>query len=388
MVTSLYLTKVLPASMPSADLKTTVMVGPSVTMRWTAIPMATTAARIGMIQMTERRVRRGGSTVAWGRGSRPAESGMAALPLLACIPDQAGIEGLHGEHGEHHHRHEEHHPGPRLHRHERLELDEGHRERVDEDIEHRPPPDDLDQAIQPRAVVVALDRPALHGDQQIGQRHELPKRDHDTGHEHDEGEGPRARRVEENRAAHDGVGVGGHHGGRPQHGQDIGRDIADGRPDEERPRALHGIAAAPRELGAAARAVPRRVGPDGSRQQLTRLARHEPGLRSAPRRRAHFAPVTWAAPSAHSTRRQTSPGSKLTMMAGSRITRRPTAYIPVPGVTVASSAIFTRATRMPSIITSPIDHGFMKSAQRSNSATQWGAGGRRTARSTVSMNAM
>src|SRR5437867_3656751 len=112
MVTSLYLTKVLPASMPSADLKTTVMVGPSVTMRWTAIPMATTAARMGMIQMTERRVRRGGSTVAWGRGSVPPESDMAALPLLARIPDQAGIERLHGEHGEYDHRHEEHHPGP------------------------------------------------------------------------------------------------------------------------------------------------------------------------------------------------------------------------------------------------------------------------------------
>src|SRR5213594_3943119 len=241
MVTSLYLTKVLPASMPSADLKTTVMVGPSVTMRWAAIPMATTAARMGMIQMTERRVRRGGSMVAWGRGSVPPESDMAALPLLARIPDQAGIKGLHGEHGEYDHRHEEHHPGPWLHRHERLELYEGHRKRVDEHIEHGPPPYDLDQTIQPGAIVVALDRPALHGDQQIGERHQLPERDHDAGHEHDEGEGPRARRVEEDRAAHDGVGVGRHHGGGPQHGQDIGRDVANGRPDEERPRALHGI---------------------------------------------------------------------------------------------------------------------------------------------------
>src|SRR6202171_2266610 len=130
MVTSLYLTKVLPASMPSADLKTTVMVGPSVTMRWTAIPMATTAARMGMIQMTEKRVRFGGSTVACGRGSRPVGSGMTALPVLARIPDQARVEGLHREHREHHHGHEEHHPGPRLHRHERLELNEGDGERI------------------------------------------------------------------------------------------------------------------------------------------------------------------------------------------------------------------------------------------------------------------
>src|SRR5256885_8464083 len=38
MLTSLYLTRVLPASRPSAALKTMVMVGPSLRMRWTAIP--------------------------------------------------------------------------------------------------------------------------------------------------------------------------------------------------------------------------------------------------------------------------------------------------------------------------------------------------------------
>src|SRR5436190_16033709 len=149
MVTSLYLTKVLPASTPAADLKTTVMVGHSVRMRWTAIPMATTAARIGMIQMTERRARFGGSTVAWGSGSRPVGSGMAALPVRARIPDQARVERFHGKHRQHHHGHEEHHAGPGLHRHERLELDEGDGERIHEHIEHGPPPNDLDQAIQP-----------------------------------------------------------------------------------------------------------------------------------------------------------------------------------------------------------------------------------------------
>jgi hypothetical protein len=60
----------------------------------------------------------------------------------------------------------------------------------------------------------------------------------------------------------------------------------------------------------------------------------------------------------------------------------------MPGDTEASSAIFTRATRMPSIITSLIDHGFMTSAQRSSSPTHKGAGGRLAARSTMSMNAM
>ena len=57
MFTSLYLMKVLPASMPWATLNTMVMVGPSLRMRWIAIPMATTAARIGMIQTTEIRMR-------------------------------------------------------------------------------------------------------------------------------------------------------------------------------------------------------------------------------------------------------------------------------------------------------------------------------------------
>jgi hypothetical protein len=44
-----------------------VMVGPSLKIRWIAIPMATTAARIGMIQTTEIRWRRRGTTVARGR---------------------------------------------------------------------------------------------------------------------------------------------------------------------------------------------------------------------------------------------------------------------------------------------------------------------------------
>src|SRR5882724_2958936 len=390
MVTSLYLTKVLPASMPSADLKTTVMVGPSVTMRWTAIPMATTAARMGMSQITERRARFGGSTVACGTGSRPVGSGMAALPVRARIPDQARVEGLHGKHRQHHHGHEEHHPGPGLHRHERLELDEGDGKGVDEHIEHGPPPDDLDQAVQARAVAIARHGPALHGDQEVRQRDQLPERDHDAGHEYDDGQRPRARRVEKNCATHDGVGIGRYDGVGPQHREDIGRDVANGRGDEERPRALDGIAAAPLELAAAARAVPRlhRSSLGGSRQQVARPAGDESGFRSAPHGGAHSAIAARDAASAHVTRFQTSAGSKLTMMAGRRTTSRPTAYIPIPGDTVASSAIFTSATRMPSIITSLIDQGFMTSAQRSSSPTHKGAGGRLAARSTVSMNAM
>ena len=74
-------------------------------------------------------------------------------------------------------------------------------------------------------------------------------------------------------------------------------------------------------------------------------------------------------------------------MAGNSTTRPPIAYIPMPASTVASSAILIRATRMPRIITSFIDHGCMWWLQRIISPTQSGAGGRRIAASTVSMKA-
>src|SRR5262245_32403666 len=104
MFTSLYLMKVLPASPPSAALKTMVMVGPSLRMRWTATPMATTAAKIGMIQMTEIRVRLFGTTVACGRLSRLLLSAMSVLLACARIPDQAGVERFSCDHGQHNHR--------------------------------------------------------------------------------------------------------------------------------------------------------------------------------------------------------------------------------------------------------------------------------------------
>ncbi len=70
MSTSLYLTKVFPASMPSAFLKTMVMVGPSVKIRWTAIPMATIAATRGMIQTTEKLIFFLGTVVVSGTAKR------------------------------------------------------------------------------------------------------------------------------------------------------------------------------------------------------------------------------------------------------------------------------------------------------------------------------
>src|SRR5262245_17524613 len=111
MFTSLYLMNVLPASMPSAALKTMMIVGPSLRMRWTAIPIATTAARIGMIQMTEMRVRFGGTTVACGRWSDSGESTIECPSFSWRIPDETRVEALRREHGQHHDRHEEDHAG-------------------------------------------------------------------------------------------------------------------------------------------------------------------------------------------------------------------------------------------------------------------------------------
>src|SRR5215475_1999214 len=115
MFTSLYLTAVLPASSPSALLNTMVMVGPSLRMRWIAIPSATTAARIGMSHTTEMRVRRCRVTVASGRGGSSTCLAMVSS-LGPSVPDQARIERLGRHHRQHHHRREEQHAGTRLDR--------------------------------------------------------------------------------------------------------------------------------------------------------------------------------------------------------------------------------------------------------------------------------
>jgi hypothetical protein len=73
----------------------------------------------------------------------------------------------------------------------------------------------------------------------------------------------------------------------------------------------------------------------------------------------------------------------LLRIAGNSSINTPTANMPMPASTLARSAILISATRMPSIITSVIAQGRERSAQRSMSPTQLGAGGRRTASSTI-----
>src|SRR5215467_10567774 len=166
--TSLYLTSVFPASIPSATFKRMVMVGPSVRIRSTAI----TAARMGMIHTMEIRELFFETTVACATSSR-SPSAMIALPGRAGIPDETGVEGHRGQHGQDDHRSEEDHARTGLHEHERLQLHERHREGVDEHVEHRPATDDLDQPIQPVAVA-SRDAP-LHRDEEIGEAISLPR---------------------------------------------------------------------------------------------------------------------------------------------------------------------------------------------------------------------
>src|SRR5215467_625616 len=158
--TSFYLTSVFPASIPSATFKRMVMVGPSVRIRSTAIPTAITAARMGMIHTMEIRELFFETTVACASSSR-SPSAMFALLRRAGIPDETGVEGHRRQHGQDDHPGEEDHTRAGLHGHERLQLHEGNGERIDEHVEHRPAPDDLDQTIEPSPVAVASRHAAL-----------------------------------------------------------------------------------------------------------------------------------------------------------------------------------------------------------------------------------
>src|SRR5262249_2419115 len=149
----LYSIFVFPASSPSADLKTMVICGPWPRMRVTATQVPASAATIGTIHTSDSRVCRLGTR----RDSEIMGSGMLNLSRAHRIPDQARIERLHRQHREHHDRCEEEETGRRLDGHERLQLHERGRERVDEHVDHRPATDQLDHAVEPDALCVVLD---------------------------------------------------------------------------------------------------------------------------------------------------------------------------------------------------------------------------------------
>ena len=137
MSTPLYWILVLPASKPSADLKTIVILGPSLRTLVTAIQTPASAATIGMIQTSDSRVRLLGTAFESGtEGIGVPRSGMLNLFRDCGIPDQPRIEGLDREHRQHHHRREKEQARPRLHRHQRLKLNQGRGEGVDENVDH------------------------------------------------------------------------------------------------------------------------------------------------------------------------------------------------------------------------------------------------------------
>src|SRR5271167_767946 len=106
--------RVLPASTPDALLTTMLIVGPALRMRCTAIPMATTAARIGMIHTTDIRKPFCRDTLASGRLLRSFSLGIAKFVRVCGIPDQARVEGFGREHGQYHHGGKEQHAWTRL----------------------------------------------------------------------------------------------------------------------------------------------------------------------------------------------------------------------------------------------------------------------------------
>src|SRR5258708_4340118 len=141
MFTSLKRMTLLPASMPCADLNTTVMVGPSLQTRSTAIPTATTAATIGTIHTIEMRVRLRGAVIACGRSRRPlSSSAIAVAPFGGPSPDQTGVERHGCKHGQNHYRGEEGHARAGLRRHGRRQLHQCYDECDDEHVQHGPAP--------------------------------------------------------------------------------------------------------------------------------------------------------------------------------------------------------------------------------------------------------
>src|SRR5205809_2001649 len=287
-----------------------VIFGPSARILVTATQTPAIAATIGTSQTTESRVRFLGTFLDSGTYGAWF-SGTLHLRPAGCIPDETGVERFDREHRQHHDCREEEQPGSRLDRHERLKLHECRGESVDEHVDHRPASDEFDHPVETDALYVALDRAPLHGDEKVDERRDLRARDHDARDEDDERERPPGGRPEEDDALQDRVGVAARRRDRREHREDVGRDVADRRGDEERPGALDARRLAEGELVAAARAAPLVRPRRGTRDEPAGLAALEAERERGRRRQAHVLA------SAHSTRSHTSRGSKLACIAAS-----------------------------------------------------------------------
>src|SRR5262249_62294260 len=93
-VPPLYWIWVLPASSPSADLKTMVIFGPSARIRVTATQAPAIAATMGTIQTRESRVCFLPTALESGMfGGDPSPSAMADLSRALRLPDQTPVNG-------------------------------------------------------------------------------------------------------------------------------------------------------------------------------------------------------------------------------------------------------------------------------------------------------
>src|SRR5580704_5658119 len=125
------------------------MLGPSLKNLVTATQTPTSAATIGMNHTTESRVRFLDTTLESGTaGLGICGSGMLNLVHAGGVPDEPRVERFDRQHREYDHGREKQQTGRRLHRHQRLQLNQSRSESIDKDIDHRPASDELDGTIE------------------------------------------------------------------------------------------------------------------------------------------------------------------------------------------------------------------------------------------------
>src|SRR6476661_2311047 len=153
--TSLYFTRVLPASMPSAVLNRIVTVGPCDITARTASQPPITAAMSGSSHTHWNPQRRFGAASASGISGNSGRSAMTFLPVSR-IPDQPRIEAHRSEYRQHDDSAERERAGcgSNLSKHAQLDERDEYREYVD--VQHRPAPDKLEKSIQTRQIVTML----------------------------------------------------------------------------------------------------------------------------------------------------------------------------------------------------------------------------------------
>src|SRR5210317_728731 len=123
---------------------------------------------------------------AWGT---PFNSGLSFLEslmtYLLCVPDQPGVKTHGRKYGDHHHRAEKNRSGTGMNGCQASQMHQGHQDGDHKNIDHRPAADNLDNAVEPGAVLLAPVGLALDADQQGYQSEQLQHRYEDTGQKDD-----------------------------------------------------------------------------------------------------------------------------------------------------------------------------------------------------------